>query len=257
MELDEDHAKKKAEKVKKIKRKIKRFKMPKDKLFVFENPDKRFHERWTKGRSKLNIPCPFRAMIVGLPNCGKSVCVVNLLLAQGMDKGRGANRPFEEVYVVHCGGESTLEYRNCGAIFLDAIPAPKDWNSRKKKLLILEDLSYKDLRKGQREALKRCWAYVSTHKNLSCVITLQDLFDLDEALVRRCTNLFILFPSIDLTSMNSINKKIGLKKGELQVLFQKYCKQPHDSIWLDLSADGTSPFKMRLNGFKSIEKVER
>ncbi len=250
-----DEKAEKIKKLKKLKRKIKKFKMPKDKLLVVKNPDKGFHESWTKGRSKLNIPHPFRALIIGLPNSGKGVCAMNLLLAQGSDKVKGANKPFEEVYVCHCDGDSTQEYRNCGAIFLNEIPKPKDWNSDKKKLLILEDLSYKDMNKYQKEALKRAWAYVSTHKNLSCIMTLQDLFDLNEPLVRRCTNLFILFPSIDYTSINTINKKLGLKKGDLEQLFRKYCKKPHDSIWLDMSADNSSPYKMRLNGFNVIQKV--
>jgi hypothetical protein len=255
-EEDYDEQAEKAKKIKKIKRKLRRFKMPKDKLLVMKNPDKGYHESWSKGRSKLNIPHPFRALVIGLPNSGKGVCCLNLLLAQGIDKKiKGANKPFEEVYVCHCDGDSTKEYRNCGATFLPKIPAPKEWNSDKKKLLILDDLSYKDMNKFQKEALKRAWAYVSTHKNLSCIMTLQDLYDLNEPLVRRCTNLFILFPSIDYTSLNTINRKLGLKKGDLEQLFKKYCKNNHDSIWLDMTADNTSPYKMRLNGFKIIERT--
>lgn len=250
----QDKQKKKVKEKKRILKKIKKFKMPKNKLLVFPNPDKGFHESWTKSRSMLNFPVPFRCMLIGTANSGKSTIVTNLILAQGMDKKKGENQPFEEVYIIHYGHKDTKEYKKCGAKFLKDIPNPSSWNVDKKKLLILEDLSYKDMSLQQKEALKRCWAYVSTHKNLSCIMTLQDFFDCDCTLVRRCTNLFVLFPTIDKVELSQISRKIGLKKGELEILFDKYCKSGHDSLWLDLTENGRSPYPIRINGFLDIGK---
>ena len=53
-----------------------------------------------------------------------------------------------------------------------------------------------------------------------------------------------------------ISRKIGLKKGELEMLFKKYCKSNHESIWIDMTENNKSPYKLRLNGFDIIEKDE-
>lgn len=254
---DDEEDDRREEKKRKIMKKVKKFKMPKDKLLVMPNPDKKWHERWSKTRSKLNFPAPWRVILCGPPNAGKGVCMINLILAQGMDKAKGENKPFEEIYVVHIDGKHTGEYKNCGAKFLKKIPAPSFWDPKKKKLLILEDLSFKDMDKSQKEALKRCWGYCSTHKNLCCALTCQDIYDVGDPFIRRCTNLFVLFPSIDYTSLKTLNKKIGLKKGELETVFDKFCGCNHDSIWIDLTDDNRSPFKLRLNGFDVIRRTVR
>ncbi len=248
---DEDERKKK---LSKIKKKIKKFKLPKDRLYIVQNPDKKFHEKWTSTRSRLNFPHPLRAVICGVPNSGKGICVMNIILNQGRDEKKGENKPFEDIFIVHVDGKNTKEYKDCGAIFLDKIPSPDSWDSDRKKLLILEDISFQSLSKQQREYWKRAWAYCSTHKNLSCILTCQDMYDLSEILVRRCTSLFVLFPSVDYTSLNTINRKVGLRKGELELLFQKYAKNNHTSIWLDMTGDGKSPYKIRLNGFQTLTR---
>lgn len=249
----EDEEQEKKRKLKAIKRKIKKFKLPKNKLLVIDNPDKKFHEHWKKGRSLCNFPVPFQAIICGKQNVGKGVVVTNLILHQGSDKVKGANKPFEEIYVLHCDGKHTNEYKDCGAIFLDKLPPPESWDDKKKKLLILEDCAIKGFSKVQLEYLKRAIAYVSTHKNLSTVITCQDIYDIGDPLIRRCTNLFVLFPSLDYTSLAGFNRKIGLQKGDLGVLFRKYCASNHDSIWLDMTDNGKSPYKIRRNCFDVIE----
>jgi hypothetical protein len=251
-EIDEIQRKK--DKIKAIRSKIKGFKLPTNKLFIVKNEDKLFHETWDNQRSKLNIPVPFQSVICGKQNSGKSVIINNLILHQGRDSKEGSNRPFKEIYVYHCDGESTKEYKNYKAVFLKKIPKPEDWSDCSiKKLLILEDIAIKSLKNEQLECLKRAVGYCSTHKNLSVIITLQDPFDIVPFL-RRCCNLFILFPNLDYTSLAMLSKKIGLHKDELRILFEKFCKCNHDSIWLDNTENGKSPYKLRLNGFDIIEK---
>ena len=87
-------------KLKAIKKKIKKFKLPKNKLLVIDNPDKDFHEHWKKGRSLINFPVPFQAIICGKQNVGKGVVVSNLILHQGSDNVKGADKPFEEIYIL-------------------------------------------------------------------------------------------------------------------------------------------------------------
>jgi ABC-type proline/glycine betaine transport system ATPase subunit len=83
----------------------KRKKLP-DVLIALKNKDKEFHEQWTAGRNMLDIPHPFRGVLLGPPNCGKSTTVKNILLR--------ADPPFESVTVIHCDPEHTKEYQDLG-----------------------------------------------------------------------------------------------------------------------------------------------
>ena len=72
-----------------------------DELLPIKNDDKAFHEKWTKGRNMLNMPHPFRGVILGTPNCGKSTTSKNLIIRQ--------DPPFQEVFVIHCDADHTKE----------------------------------------------------------------------------------------------------------------------------------------------------
>ena len=50
----------------------------------------------------LNFPHPFRGVLLGPPNCGKTTTVKNTLMRQ--------EPPFKRMYIIHCDGEYTQEY---------------------------------------------------------------------------------------------------------------------------------------------------
>jgi hypothetical protein len=227
--------------VSKKRKALKNFKLP-NKLIVIPNKDKQFHERWSKGRSLCNIPHPFRCIISAPPNSGKTNIIKNLCLHQVP--------VFDKVYLIHCDGAFTKEYDDLQPETLDAIPDPKAWTGDHKALVILEDLSYKDLGKHQQECLKRLWGFVSTHKNISTIMTLQTFHEVPP-IIRRCSNLFILYPSLDSSDVKTISRKVGLNVDKLQSLFKTFCKNQYDSIWIDLQ--DKSPSKLRLNCFKKIK----
>ena len=240
---------------KKIKKKIKKYKLPNDRLIVLPNADKGFQEHWDLKRSKCNFPASFRCLIAAMPSSGKTNTIYNMILNQGRDKHKGANKPFETIYLIHCDPNYTSEYNLLGNSIeiLESIPTPQEWEGIDKSLVILEDLAYKDMNKVDKESIRRLFAYCSTHKNISVICTLQDFHSID-SIIRRCTNLFILFPSVDCTNITTISKKVGLKKEELEMLFRKYCKSNHDSIWLDMTDNNRSLYPIRLNCFNVIKK---
>ncbi len=237
----------------KIRKKLKKFKIPKDKIIVFENADKAFHEHWSPTRSKLNIPHPFRACIVATPNCGKTNTIFNLILHHGCDSKKGENKPFEKVYIVHCS-EHSREYDMVGAERLEEIPSPAFFDGKKKTLVILEDLAFDGLSRTFKTRVSRLFAFVSTHCSVSVCATLQDFYSAPPIL-KRCSNLMIVYPAMDQTSLASVSKKVGLHKDELKMLFKRYCKNNHDSIWIDASDNDKSPYKMRFNGINKIEMI--
>ncbi len=216
----------------------------KQKLDIYENADKDFHEEWGKGRKPMNIPHPFRCVLCGPPNCGKTSMIMNLL---------EKNRPmFEEVIVIHCDPEYTKEYDGIGAVMTNEIPEPSAWNGDKKTLVILDDLEYKNLNKEQKRNLDRLFGFVSTHKNISCCLSAQDAFNIPTG-VRRCANLWVLWKIDDEDSIKVLSRKIRLSAGKITKIFNDLLLEPHDSLMVDNTAK--SPYKLRKNGTMAIDGV--
>lgn len=227
------------------------------KIIALPNRDKKFHEKWDAGRDLLNITHPFRALFLGPPNCGKSTTVKNILLR--------ADPPFEEIFVIHCDPEFTQEYddlynynskgeRDDGIQLLKDIPAPEDFEGLVKTLVICDDLELKELSKDQRRALDRLFGFVSTHKNISVCLCSQDPFNVPP-IVRRCSNLFVLWRLVDMDSMAMTTRKTGLESGTLKRIFNKLMTEPKDSLWIDLTEK--SPAKLRRNGYQIIQKKNK
>ena len=225
-------------------------------LFGFENADKGFHEQWAPGQNLLDFPHPFRALITGPPNSGKSTVVKNILVNQ--------DPPFDRVVIVHADPEHTQEYDDIKAdadentvIMLGEIPPADSWEPEVdengeehllKTLLVIDDLDLKTLNREQKKNLDRLAGYVSTHRSVSVCICTQDSFAAQPN-VRRMMNLYVIWRSPDLEAMTMVARKVGVK--DLQALFDTYCKTRRDSIWIDLTVDTPAP--LRLNGFTVIK----
>lgn len=220
--------------------KEKKIRLPK-KLIPIPNPDKLFHERWNKKRDLLNIPAPYRISVIGPPNSGKSTVILNIILR--------ATPTFQEIYIIHCDPENTQEYDNLGkenVTLTNIIPDPESWDSEKKKLCVIDDVELKSLNKEQAKNLDRLFGYVSTHKNVSVIISTQNFVNLPP-IIRRCSNLWILFnmdDDVDLIAL--IGRRAGYKKDDFRYIF-KNIKDKHDSIWIDKTDH--SPMPLRLNGY--------
>lgn len=212
-------------------------------ILPLPNPDKEFHEKWYPGRNMLNIPHPFRAVALGPPNVGKTTIVKNLLLR--------ADPPFEEVVVIHCDSSYTKEYDDIGIQIIDEIPAPDEWPGLVKTLVVLDDLEYKGMNKDQKRNLDRLFGYVSTHKNISCILCSQDPFNVP-TIVRRCANFWILWRCPDLDAMSTVARKTGLKSSNFKNIFDQLLPGCRDSLWIDKTAN--SPYPMRKNGFTKISR---
>jgi hypothetical protein len=221
----------------------KKRKLPQE-LLAIKCADKEFHEKWDEGRDKLNFPHPFRAVLTGPPNTGKSTCVKNIILR--------ADPPFKKVTVIHADPENSKEYDDLGdgVELIKNIPMPSEWSHDDKTLVVVDDIEMKDLAKEQRRALNRLVGYVSTHKNISVCVCTQDWFNIP-TIVRRCGNVWILWVSPDSNNMANIGRRIGIDN------FNDYATRVlpefRDSLWIDMT-DGT-PYPRRKNGFIEIENT--
>lgn len=215
-------------------------------LIPIKNADKKFHEKWTKGRNPLNFPHPFRMLAIGQPNVGKSNTIKNILIR--------AEPKFQRVYLFHCDASGTKEYDDIGNVnILASLPAPTEWlNDGKKSLVIIDDVNLKALSKEQLSNLDRLCGYCSTHCNLSVIITSQDAFNIP-SICRRTWNLLVLWRPRDMDSMATISRKSGMKSKEMRGIFDQLMPNFRDSLWIDMTGV-VSPYPLRKNGFEIISK---
>ena len=214
------------------------------KIIPFENHDKTFHERWYAGRDWLDIPHPFRMLLAAKPNGGKTTVILNIILRVACGK-----TPFEKIVVVHCDPNTTKEYQDIEHEPRAEVPSPDEFDPQQKTLCILEDLNYIGMRKEQRGYLERLVGYASTHKNVSVMVTAQDPFRLLPA-VRRCMNVFVLWNNHDQDMLRTLARKTGKSEDILKHVFTTHCREPHDSVWIDLTPHSPAPF--RKNGYEKV-----
>jgi hypothetical protein len=212
-------------------------------IIPIRNPDKDWHEKWKVGRDPLNLPHPFRGVLLGKPNSGKTTVMKNILVR--------CKPEFEEILIVHCDSEDTQEFEDVDGEMVDHIPSPSELDPTVKRLIILEDLEYNNMDKIQKAALDRLYGYASTHKNTSVLLTAQDGFSIP-AICRRCCNLWVIWRIDDTDSLKAIGRRVGMKSHQFEAIFNKYMPNPKDSLWVDLS-DG-SPYPLRINGYQMIPK---
>ena len=225
-------------------RKKRNIRLP-NKILALPNVDKTFHEKWYKGRNMLNVPHPFRAVCLGPPNCGKGTVVKNVLMR--------AKPPFQEVYCIHCDPEYTKEWDDCDAQMMSQIPPPEEWKGEVKTLVIIDDLDLKGLSKVQTKNLSRLYGFVATHKNVSVILCSQDAFNVPP-IVRRCSNLWIMWKINDLDAMSAVSRKSGMSSSNFNSIFNQLMMDQHDSLWIDCT--NKSPYPLRKNGYTLITKKD-
>ena len=213
-------------------------------LIAIPCADKAFHEKWYKGRNMLNFPHPWRGVFLGPPNCSKTTTIKNIILR--------AKPEFEEIFCVHCDAEYTEEWDDIGVEMLKEIPGPEEWLGEVKTLVILDDIEYKGMDKTQKANLDRLFGFVSTHKNISVALTSQDPFNVPP-IVRRCSNLWVLWRCPDLDAMATTARKTGLKADNFNSIFNQLMCNTTDGLWLDMTAH--SPYPKRKNGYQIISKT--
>lgn len=146
-------------------------------IIPIHNGDEDFHEQWYPARNLLDFPHPFRMILASKPNCGKTTIILNLILR--VTKGK---TPFKRILIVHADPENTREYSSLDCEMLSEIPSAEELPGDCKCLVILEDIPLMDLSLSQKSRLERLYRYVSTHKNISVILTTQDIF----RVIRRC-----------------------------------------------------------------------
>jgi hypothetical protein len=212
------------------------------KIINFENEDKGFHEKWYPGRSWMNIPHPSRMVVTGRPNVGKGVLVKNLVVQ--------AQPEYEKIFVWSVSPENTKEFDDMteSEYIVDKLPTIEELNNGEKTLLIIDDVDCFGLDRATKSRLDRVFGFVSTHCNVSVIITAQDPFRIPKSVRANC-NVFVMFKICDEDSMNTIARRLGMTKEKLRTAFKCLTAQ-YDSITIDMT--GNSPCEIRKNIFEPV-----
>jgi hypothetical protein len=181
---------------------------------------------------------------MSIPNGGKTTTILNIIAR--------ADPVFEEIICVHCDPEHTKEYDDVDCTMLNAIPSPEEFEGKVKTLCIIDDIDLSQIDKVQKKNLDRLFGYVSTHKNVSVMITSQDAINIPTC-ARRCANIFVLWRITDMDSASRVARKTGIKSREFNSIFDGLDIKDHSSLWIDLTRK--SPYPLRKDGYQMITRI--
>jgi hypothetical protein len=191
-------------------------------IFVFENKEKK--ERIWDEEDLSNWAKPFRCLIQGLPDCGKTCLIKNIITRQ---------KPFfTKIYLFH-PNERTQEYDGINYEMLTEIPSPEEaidlFDPLEQNLLIIDDKQFVTASKVQKMNLDKLLSYISTHNNLSVLIACQNLFTQNISSQSTYCNIFCLFGVHNLLNLYHLAAKVGLSYDKLKHLLRNI-KNDHDFI---------------------------
>jgi hypothetical protein len=218
-------------------------------IIPIHSSDKRHIEVWDEKRARdlANFPSPFRMLLLGVPNCGKTSTIKNLVMH--------ARPRFQRVYVIHPDIEYSKEYDDLEAtdMFSD-IPDLKFWcdineGNYKKTLCILDDLEFEKNAKQRLENLTVLFRYASSHKGISIMLAHQNFFSVP-IIVKKLSNIYVCWKPQALNEMAMIENRVGLEAGVMRDLFATVATKPTDSICIDRTRDTPAP--VRINIFNRV-----
>ena len=239
------------EKPRKARRK-KPLRRPANEIVYIKNKDKVGHEEWDEKRSRDigNFPSPSRIVLIGACGCGKTMLIKNLILH--------AMPRYEEVYLIHPDIEHSREFADMDLTAeLDEIPDVSYWTpadgKHKKRCLIIDDLEFTSASSEALARLGLLFRYVSTHKSMSIFFSHQSWFNVP-GLVKKMSNVFVIWRPKPRNELELITNRVGMKKGDLKLLFDTVATKHRDSICIDMTENTPAP--LRLNIWKPIKKAE-
>ena len=229
---------------------------------------------WDAKRDWIDWPRPFRWLIAGKVSCGKTTMILNYLFKAGKGKGFDniflfhpntytSNVPLEDeminANIINVAAQPVLEYTGVDYLPLAYIPSMTYFDNvaKKKNLVIIDDIditSYlKKRRETREERINKLLSYVSSHKNLSIIISSQDPSSQLPAFIMKMANVLTVYKPRDQYIIQTISRKLSFDYKQLKK-FLSICKTEHDSLTFDYIANSPAPY--RYNIYKRVDVVE-
>lgn len=237
------------------------------KIKALPNIEKLGHEVWDSKRDLLNWPRPFRWLIAGKVSCGKTTMILNYLVrSPGFDNifllhpnTYISNIPLEDELInnniINMKADPVLEYQGVEYTPLAYIPGLKyfDEIAKKKNLMIIDDIdivSYlKKRREVREERLNKLFSFISSHKNLSIIISSQDPSSQLPGFIMKMSNVITIYKPRDSYIVQTMARKLSFEYQQLK-MFLNICKIDHDSVTFDYIPNSLAP--VRLNIYKPV-----
>lgn len=213
-------------------------------LVILKNADKGFHENYRPGDSPIRFPHPWRLIIAGKCNSGKTLMIANIMMAAAARKPK-----FEQLIVVH-GDPETKEYDMLDPTCIrTTIPTMEELDPSVKSCIIIDDFEW-DVDKEGRRRISELVRFGSTHRNTSVAISHQNFTSIPK-IARDSANVFIVYRPHDLDTLTLLGRRIGLVKEEVHGIFREHLPKWRDSLMINL-IDG-APYKYAKNLFQPLE----
>lgn len=184
---------------------------------------------------------PFKLCLSGRPNAGKTLLMHNLFL-----RIQTSSKPFDTLIVIQPSTSSEHDILD-PTIILNDIPDIEGLVNDKlgKTLIIIDDLDLSKLSKIQQRNISLLFRYISSHHNISVMLSYQSFFDIP-TIIRKCSNYFILYKTNNKSEMAIIAKRVGYDKDKFCEMFFKNIKDRHDFLIVDSKCPEEYQFRKNL-----------
>lgn len=244
--------------------------IPKDTIITFDCQDKSNNEIWTPNRSPINIIRPYRCVILGQPNSGKSGMAKNLIIhakpefSEIFVWSNGASREWSKIADQMITTEDIMEDTELD-MFKDDVEEEELQNqiegtrkSKKHRLLIIDDIEISKIATKMKKQVNLLFKHISSHYNLSIIVCLQD-YSMLPVDIRSCLNVFAISLNFkDLQGISIFGRKVGLSYRSFKKLFTHLKDTTHNRQFSYLVIDNTpnTPNPLSINFFQKIDNVE-
>jgi hypothetical protein len=209
-------------------------------------------------------------LIAGKVGCGKTSLILNYLVkTKGFDNifllhpnTYISNTTMDDELInnniINSTAEPVLEYTGVDYTPLAFIPGMKyfDEIAKKKNLMIIDDIDVNSYLKKRREVreerLNKLFSFVSSHKNLSIIISSQDPSSQLPGFIMKMSNVITIYKPRDSYIIQTLARKLSFEYKQLQK-FLSICKDDHDSMTFDYIPN--SPSVYRFNIYKPVKVI--
>ena len=119
-----------------------------------------------------------------------------------------------------------------------------------KMLIIIDDFDMSKLDTNQKRNLSMLFRYISSHHNISVMLSYQSFFDV-LPIIRKCINVFCIWKTNNVDELGTIAKRVGYTKKIFQSIFSKYIKNKFDFLVVDQCID--QEYELRKNLYEIIK----
>jgi hypothetical protein len=119
-----------------------------------------------------------------------------------------------------------------------------------KMLIIIDDFDMSKLDTNQKRNLSMLFRYISSHHNISVMLSYQSFFDIP-TIIRKTCNYFFIWKTNNSDEITTIAKRTGYNKKIFQSIFSKYIKNKFDFLVVDQCID--PEYELRKNLYEVIK----